>query len=151
MISDQVEKAASYAGTIPLLKDVSAFLNTCDFAGIQAGRHDIGQSGCYALVFEYTTKDIADCIIEAHRKYIDMHVVLEGEENIAVGDLAGCQVGEFDDTRDYLPVASGELSCWKLKKGHFLVLYPHEAHATAVWIDQTPKSVKKMVIKIPIA
>ena len=56
---------------------VVSFLNTLS-AQTPVGHYEI-EEGVYANIDEYTTKDHNICNLEAHRKYADIQLLLEGE------------------------------------------------------------------------
>ncbi|MCK5344780.1 MAG: YhcH/YjgK/YiaL family protein, partial [Candidatus Heimdallarchaeota archaeon] len=65
------------------------------------GRYDLGE-GVFAMVSEYQTKDFDEGFIEAHRKYIDIQIILRGAEKIGVADIKTCIPVEYDEEKDFL-------------------------------------------------
>lgn len=148
MITDSIQNLSIYSATIPRIKEIVDFINRVDIHDLKAGRHEINEGPCYALIFEYKTKPYEQRFIEAHRKNIDLHIVLSGAERIGVRDISECILGDYSDEHDYLE-AKGELDTWRVEAGHFAILLPHEAHATAIADVAVGELVKKMVVKIP--
>ena len=74
------------------------------------GRYEIEGDSLYALVSSYGTSPAEDRRFEAHRKYIDVQVLLEGEEKIETSfasDLKPLQ--EYFEPKDiiFLATSSG--------------------------------------------
>ena len=104
----------------------------------------------YANVEEYTTKDVG--YFEAHRDYLDIQILLAGEEIIEYTPLVGLRVkDEYDSTRDIEFYYDGEnpITPIKLENGLFTVLYPQDAHKPQLKFKNNQK-VKKVVVKIRV-
>ena len=148
MITDTIRNLSMYSATVPYVNEIVEFINHVDIQALEAGRHEINDGPCYALIFEYKTKPYEQRFIEAHRKNIDLHMVLSGTERIGVRNINDCILGEYIDEHDYLE-AKGELDMWRVEAGNFAILFPHEAHATAIADVTAGELIKKMVVKIP--
>ena len=120
--------------------------------GAEDGRYDF-DDGVFVGVSTYTTKYRADACFEAHKKYIDVQVMLDGSEIIATEHID--KMHRFDCIQ---PFGDGDLELYAknndcvdnvLNKGDFLVLYPEDGHMPGVCIAE-PKQVKKAVIKVPV-
>lgn len=149
MITDNIQNLSMYAPMIPRIQEVVDFIAQTDIHALESGRHEIQGGPCYALIFEYKTKPYEQRFIEAHRKNIDLHIVLSGTERIGVRNIKDCSLGEYSDEHDYLE-AKGELDTWRVESGNFAILLPHEAHATAIADEVAGEPIKKMVVKIPV-
>lgn len=112
----------------------------------QTGRYELG-SGIYANIDEYCTKP--DGFPEAHKKYIDVQVVLEGVERLDFACIDGLQVkDEYNPERDIMFYHKPEiLNSVYLTPGKFVLLEPHDAHAPQLGNGER---VKKVVVKIPV-
>lgn len=65
------------------------------------GRHDFNNK-VYVNVVSYETKDGFDGIFESHREYIDLHVLIHGEEKIYYDKKEDMTVTkEYDEQGDY--------------------------------------------------
>ena len=82
---------------------------------------------------------------EAHRKYLDIHLVLEGEEILYINDINNMKsTKEYED--DYELFDGEKQQEIILRPGYFLALYPNEVHKTAIELSN-PASLKKLVFK----
>ena len=117
---------------------------------LKCGRYEF-EGGAYANAETYETVESKDKQFEAHRKFIDVQIIVEGQETIEVADVNS---PEFEVTVPYVhdivfmngPVKSRKI---ELQEGEFCVLYPQDAHKPCTNLDGSHK-VKKIVIKLPI-
>ena len=124
-------------------------INTENYA---AGQIVIDGKDVFLNLFEYDTKDAALSTSEAHRKYIDVMYVVEGEETVLVKNLAdeSCITKEYDKADDYLLAKTdADASAIRLYPGMLLILFPEDAHAPGCNTDST-HHVKKIVGKVKI-
>ena len=123
------------------------YLTTTDFSQLALGKYEVDGDNVFAIVNEYETKDAKDCVLEAHKKYIDIHYILSGSEAIATTFLTDqVPTKEYDEQNDYMLFA-GETTLQILTAGMFAVLYPQDIHSPA----NHPKEksfVRKVVMKV---
>jgi YhcH/YjgK/YiaL family protein len=91
--------------------------------------------------------DIDIELLEAHRKQIDIHIILEGNDIIAFKNLSENLdiYREYDDENDYLLVKSGKLNTISLESGYFCFIPNHFAHMA---LYGTKSKCRKVVIKL---
>ena len=107
----------------------------------------------FANIDEYTTKEHSICKLEAHKKYIDIQLLLDGVEELDYIDIQGLEVSEeYDEARDvmFFEKTDKVLNRVVLQEGNFVLLYPHEAHQPQMAYNNQPSVVKKVVVKIPV-
>lgn len=147
MIVDKLQNIEIYK---KLPKSVVSFIKSLD-NNIETGRHEISD-GIYANVEVYDTKPVTAGKFEAHRTYIDVQLLLSGEEYIYVDDVrlmtAGVQYSQEKDIEFYSNPVKGNRV--KLDGSNFVVLFPHEAHAPQISVAESSSSVLKVVVKIRI-
>lgn len=129
------------------------FLSNFDAAKYADGRHELG-NGVYVNIFRYETKSRKDAKYEAHRRYIDIQVVLEGEEIISVEHIDVMHnhtclqaFNEEGDAELYASNVDGD--DYVLRQGDFLILPPEAGHMPSIYIG-SPAPVRKAVIKVPV-
>lgn len=144
MIYDSIENIDTYK-----LDDVAVdFIKTLT-PEIECKKYILNDN-IYANIEEYTTKDVG--YFEAHRDYVDVQILLSGEEIIEYTSLKGLEVKDkYDETRDIEFYYDGEnpITSLKLEKGLFTVLYPQDAHKPQLKY-KTNEKVKKVVVKIKV-
>lgn len=103
-----------------------------------------------AIPLEYETGSLNFLKFENHKKYIDIHLMIEGSEIIGLNEESN-----LDRITDYAPAEDFELFTGKpngevtLQRGEFLLLFPGEIHVTGGHIGEKTK-IKKVVYKIPL-
>ena len=128
------------------------FLTGNDLATLSVGRHEIVPGGAYANVREYQTK--TEGVFEAHRDYIDIQIVVSGEETIDVADLSDALdcTQEYDKAKDcVLYAAASEFRCLEADSTAWFIFFPSDLHRPGLARNDTPSPVKKVVVKIPVA
>jgi len=104
--------------------------------------------GVSANLFEYQTKS-GLTNYEAHRKYIDVHYAISGEEIIKVANVDSLKITkEYTEEGDYL-LGESEGKEVVLKEKEICILFPEEAHLTGN-IYNNPTMVRKIVFKVPV-
>jgi len=116
------------------------------------GKNVIDGDNVFLNLFAYDTKAKCDAVAEAHRKYIDVMYVVEGEETVYVEDTAALSeiTREYENEGDYLLGAlDDDFSAIRLYPGMFLILFPEDAHAPGC-DTCCSHTVKKIVGKVKI-
>lgn len=113
------------------------------------GRHDVDGDRLYFNLAEYETKLPEEGFWEAHRQYVDIHVMLRGKEKIFVNFINRMQAGEFEADKDYLPLEGSESGYVLLREGDFLICCPEDAHMTGIMTEQK-EPIKKAIFKVRI-
>lgn len=116
----------------------------------EIGRYEVKGSELYYMVQSYDTKAPGEAQFESHKKYIDIQVMLDGEEIIRFETPEKLAVTkEYDENGDYqLFAMSREFDSVRLCKGDIAVIFPGEPHAPAIGTAAAPERVRKLVIKI---
>ena len=100
------------------------------------------------MIQQYDTKPLEQGRWEAHRRYMDLQVVMQGIEKIGVADIEHLEQGEYDANRDFLPLF-GQGDFLTLQAGDFVLLMPEDAHMPGMAVS-SPSPVWKIVIKIMV-
>ena len=148
MIYDHISKAAMYFGVHPRFEAAFAFLARKDLGALPAGRVDILGDELYALVQKYDTHPLSPGIIEVHRKYIDIQVVLHGEEHFGIAPLHALTAAKPYDEQKDMAFFSGDVTALPLPQHHFIVVHPNEPHAPGLTPCHTPVPVTKIIVKV---
>ncbi len=145
MIIDKLEHILLYKN-IP--SDVADFLLKLN-RNTPVGRYDL-TCGNYVNVESYTTKNITEAKFEAHKNYIDIQLLLSGNEKIFVTSAQGLPVSvPYNLEKDiafYSEPVEGK-NFVTLDGSNFVMLFPHEAHAPQVCAGEN-SIVLKAVAKI---
>ncbi|MDO5115168.1 MAG: YhcH/YjgK/YiaL family protein [Synergistaceae bacterium] len=97
---------------------------------------------------EYITRPREAVPFEAHRKYWDLQLVLEGEELIGCAPLEMLRERTPYDEEEDIAFYDGGGQYFKLTRGMSVLLAPWDGHAPGVTAE-APSAVKKIVVKLP--
>lgn len=127
-----------------------SFLKTHDLKMIPKGKYPIDGDNVFGTVTEDATKDLEKTTWESHRKYVDLQLVISGEEKIGVTRISKAAITrEYDEKKDVVNYeARGRV--YAAPPGTFFLFFPTDAHRPNI----TPggnKPDKKIVIKIKVA
>ena len=113
------------------------------------GCNEIDSIWIFVNIVEYETVKPKDRFWEAHREYLDVHLMLEGTERIDLNFIQNMDVKEYAAKDDFLSMDGEKNASVILKPGDFLVCYPTDAHRTAVAADKQ-ENIKKAIFKVKI-
>ncbi len=150
MIYDTLNHLDRYQGLSPAIDTAIRFLKSADLNHLPSGRVEISGDTVYANHFSYETAPFSSSsIFEAHQQYLDLHIVLSGQETVGLtptDQLLNPDIQTDQDAVLYTGVPHESLS---LSPGQFLLLYPGEGHLPKL-IHETPCHVDKLVVKIAL-
>lgn len=150
MILDQLESLDCYRGISKGLDTAIDYLQRTDFKALANGSHQVDGDRVLANVMSYETKRLEEGKFEAHRKYIDIQVLLEGEERCCCAPLSlTTELGPFDEDKDIGFLAGPRQTTMQLSSENFAVFFPQDAHMPA--LDMHEKAtVRKVVMKVAV-
>lgn len=145
--------AAAFAYVEDMLREDSAA--RARLRGIAAGDSQkiALAGGAFAIEQVYETKLRADGFFESHQKYIDVQVVVEGEELMEVVDVSRISTRQpYNPDRDLIIYQdSSEASQLRVYAGHGTIFFPADVHMPTLRIRAAPVLVRKTVVKVPVA
>ena len=108
--------------------------------------------GAFAIDQVYATKARADGFFESHQKYIDVQVIIEGEETMEVVDAARIAVKEaYNAERDVTLYGDAEgATLARLRAGEVAVFFPVDVHMPGLRTQAAAGVVRKTVVKVPV-
>lgn len=147
MIFGNVNQAQRYDFLPEDLKAVFKFVQQNDLLSFAEGSHKIDGDRFFVNVNEYDTVTREERFWEAHKVYIDVHVMLKGQEHIDVNFIENMQLGEYKAENDFQALDGDFKATVKLNPGDFLICYPEDAHRTGIIADEACH-LKKAIFKI---
>lgn len=120
------------------------FINSGKVFDLPFGRTDLDED-IYINVMELETKQ--ENLFEAHKKYIDIHCILEGEEAVETADVSTLVVTQpYSEEKD---IALGKAHGIRhvIQKGQYCITMPQEAHSPGLCVTE-PRKIKKAVFKV---
>lgn len=108
--------------------------------------------GAFAIEQVYETKARSEGFFESHRKYIDVQVIVAGEEIMEVLDLAHAKVRDpYLEERDLIAYQdAASASALRLRGGEAAVFFPVDVHMPSLRSGAKSELVRKAVLKLPV-
>ncbi len=147
MIIDRVENIGCYSKLGASFAAAARFLQSIPLEDIEPGHYDIDGENAYANVIEREITEHTD-VWEAHNRYADIHLILEGHEQI--GFYPRSRLDEelrFAENSDCAVAEGLKGMLIPLQKGEFVIALPQDVHMPNYPSAEGSYS-KKMVLKI---
>ena len=80
MILDSLKNSALYYGVSPRMKQAFELIASTDWTTMEPGIHELDGKDIYVNVMERELKQKPDAKLEIHNEYIDIQVLIRGEE-----------------------------------------------------------------------
>lgn len=114
----------------------------------QNGKYEVDGDACYYMIQSYDAKSPFDAQFESHRDYIDIQVVLDGEEIIRFESAEKLSLSKEYTPDCELFAMNKDYDSVRLCKGDMTIIFPGEPHAPGVFAEGTDGHVRKLVVKI---
>lgn len=106
-------------------------------------------NGNRILVQDVPSKSPEGKLCEAHRKYLDIQYVVDGEETVGWAPLETLTLeGEFNEEKD-IGRYSGPVDFMRIAAGYCYVAFPEDAHMPGLHLDQQ-RTYRKLVLKLQV-
>ena len=149
MILDKIENADLYKGIHVGIHKALIYIQNSNFSDLINGRQEIDGDNIFAIVKEYQTKIIDDNLLESHLKYIDVHYMEQGIEQIGITTLTNQKPKAVYNNFDDYMLFKESCDLITLKKGMFAIFFPDDIHLPEITAGKISK-VKKVVVKVKI-
>ena len=151
MVVDVLQNKERYYPLHRNFKEAFEFLENGDMGRLGPGKHSIKGDDIVAVVQKYDTVPGKDNIWEGHRDYIDIQVVLSGNEIMEWANIADAgkdvTYKESNDHFYFNEVRDGT-EC-KCKKNYFMILWPEDLHKPkCIW--NKSENIDKVIIKVKL-
>lgn len=149
MIFGNINRPEEYSFAEEKICECFRYAETHDLLNYEKGSHEIDGDRLFVNIVEYTTTTPEERFWEAHRNYLDVHLMLRGTEQIDLSFIRNMTLGDFVEKDDFLPMEGEKNSSVVLNDGDFLVCFPGDGHRTAVAAEE-PQKIKKAIFKVRI-
>lgn len=148
MIFSTLKHSDRIEGLHPLFKKAFDFVKSNDLLHKELGRIEIEGDSLFINNSEVDALSKEEQVLEVHRKYIDIHILLEGKETIGwlPTDEAVDEKHSFDCENDFALYSDKPASYIDMRPGDFLVVYPEDAHAPIIGEGK----IRKLIVKVKL-
>ncbi|MBN1623648.1 MAG: YhcH/YjgK/YiaL family protein [Clostridia bacterium] len=151
MIIDNLGKIEKYKGLSKLMDKALDYISMGLNPDMENGKSELDGREIYSVCAEYETKTLTEGKNEAHRKYIDIQILLKGRELIYSSHVEDLSViTAYDEEKDVLFLEKSTETAIEMKEGMFCVFFPWDAHMPGISIGDKPEKIKKVVFKIHV-
>jgi YhcH/YjgK/YiaL family protein len=146
MILDRVDNFKRYLALNPHFATAWEFLRKQNLRELALGRHEIDGDRVYATAMKGQGKAREAAHLEAHRKYIDIQVVLSGVDEMGWKNKGTCKIphGAYEADKDAEFFADPPDSWVEVGPGALTVFFPEDAHAPMIGHGELHKIVVKV-------
>ena len=148
MIISNLKNSARIEPLHPLFKTAFDYIKSHDLLHTSCGRIELQGDDLFINNVNPECVAADSQVLEMHRHYIDIHVLLEGEETIgwkAVEDVA-CEMKPYDAAADCALYAEPAQVYATLHPGQFMIVWPEDPHAPVIGTGK----VRKLIVKVKI-
>ena len=147
MIAAKKIHAGCYKGIHRRLDRALDLLNDEAFiTSVGAEKTELEGDALYVFRCDYTTQPFEETFFEAHRKYLDLQMVISGQERCDIADPAG--LGEpFEQKGDFWGYHGEAEQTVILRPDNFMIVFPGDAHRLKISTGE-PEAISKVVFKI---
>ena len=148
MILGTLSESARIESLHPAFKKAFDYIKSHDLLNAPLERITLDGEALFINNSAPTPRSQEEQVLEVHRRYLDIHVLLSGTERIGWKPLADLTNPEapFNEADDYQTFAEPATTYFDMLPGQFLIVYPEDAHAPI--IGTTP--IRKLVVKVEI-
>jgi biofilm protein TabA len=149
MILDVLENAHRYLALHEEFTKALDFLLRPDLKELPVGKYEIDGDRVYAMVSKDTGRRKEDALLETHKKYIDIQLVLAGTDDMGWKPKSLCKkpAGKYDQKTDEQLFADKPDAWISTVSGAFVIFFPEDAHMPLISSGQ----LHKVVVKVAIA
>lgn len=148
MIFDHISNKEKYRG-LPWLYGALEAMAPVSSEKFEPGQVVIDGKTLFLNCNAYNNKLESDCFFESHKEYIDVHLMVSGEEIIGHNEESLLEVTRAYDAEGDATVYQGNIQTqFVLKAGWFAVFLPGEPHLVGLPCGDDSVPVKKIVAKV---
>ncbi len=124
------------------------FLRQAMAAPPPAGKHVLEPDRLWVIIESAQGRTRANAPLEFHRRYIDIQLVLTGEETIGWSPLStqAAATANYDSVRDIAFLTDVPRAWFQLRVGEFAVFFPHDGHAPLAGDTPVLKAIAKVAV-----
>lgn len=147
MILDSLKNRALYYSVSPRLQKAFELFAATDWSAVEPGKHALDGDDIFVNLMEIDLKKKEDAKLEVHDEYIDIQVLVCGEEE-AFGWSERKELkqplGAFDAEKDIQFFDDVPQTYYTLRPGQFTILMPEDGHAPMVGWGRIRKAIVKV-------
>jgi biofilm protein TabA len=147
MILDTLGRSGRYIALYPAFTRAFELLTTRDLSTLEPGRYEIDGDRMYMLIDHREGRGRGGAGLEAHRRYLDIQLTIDGCEEIGWMPVDECHqaAGPFDISNDIQFFSDPPRAWVAVHPGHFTIFFPEDAHAPLAGRGWLKKAIVKVI------
>lgn len=148
MILTNLNDCSRYEGLHPLFKQLFDYVRTHDLLSMPIGRIEIDGDRLFINNSDPDCVAQEDQRLEVHRRYTDVHILLEGNERIGwapTEELSHIST-PYDEEGDFMFYSDSAASWVDLTPGQIFIAFPEDAHAPIIGKGKIRKAIAKLLL-----
>jgi YhcH/YjgK/YiaL family protein len=148
MVLDSLKNSGKYFSLNPYFKKAFEYIAANDLSKSEPGKIILDGDNLYISVMEIEGKKPENAKMEAHKKYIDIQVVLEGVETMGWLSIDNCkeELESYNEQKDIIFYKDKPTANVVVNPGEFTIFFPEDGHAPAIGEGHIKKAVIKILI-----
>lgn len=148
MILDKLENLKRYSSLNSKFDKAIEFLSRSDLRDLAIDTYKIDGDQVYAMVAKDPGRKPEGALLEAHRKYIDIQLVLDGTDTMGWKPTSECTepTMEFDPEKDVILFKDKPEAWLATTPDSFAIFFPEDAHMPLI----ADGILHKVVVKIAV-
>ena len=146
MIVSNLQNSQRVEGLHPLFKPLFDYVKSHDLLHAELGRIEIKGDELFINNVNPEWVTAEKQVLELHRAYIDVHILLEGTEKIgwkAIEDLTN-ETKPYEEEGDCALYSDAPTTFVDLLPGQFMIVYPEDPHAPVIGEGKIRKLIAKV-------
>lgn len=148
MIYGNIAYADRYASLHPLLPQLFAYVKSHDLLHTPMGK--IVLDGDKLFINNVNPECLSEekQVLEVHRRYIDVHILLEGKERVGWRNTDECKELDhpYDEAGDFATFFDRPTTYIDMMPNDFLIVFPEDAHAPIIGSGKIRKAIAKVML-----
>lgn len=148
MIYGNIAYADRYASLHPLLPQLFAYVKSHDLLHTPMGK--IVLDGDKLFINNVNPECLSEekQVLEVHRRYIDVHILLEGKERVGWRNTDDCKdvAHPYDEGGDFATFFDKPTTYIDMMPNDFLIVFPEDAHAPIIGSCKIRKAIAKVML-----
>lgn len=148
MIVANLTNKQEYYGIHPELDKALDYLTPEFLENASTEKTLLDGENLFVTKFHLETVPVEQTFFEAHKKYLDIQVVIQGIERVEIAHPDGLTLTE--EKGDFYGYTGQADQSVILKPGNFLVVFPGDAHRLRLPVHQSGEPFTRVVFKIKV-
>lgn len=148
MIYGKIDYADRYTSLHPLLPCLFAYVRSHDLLHTPLGKIVLDGDKLFINNVNPECLPQEKQVLEVHRRYMDVHILLEGKERVGWRNTDDCKelAHPYDEAGDFATFFDKPTTYIDMMPNDFLMVFPEDAHAPIIGSGKIRKAIAKVML-----